>query len=91
MKKRLRVKLQVVKQTLLRQRHQPIPEQGAWLRAVVRGYFNYHAIPGNMAALEAFHTESVRYWLWALRRRSQRHERKSWAMSFSPRLSNVIA
>lgn len=72
-KKRLRTKLQVVKQTLLRQRHLPIPEQGAWLRAVVQGYFNYHAIPGNMAALEAFRKESVRYWLHALRRRSQRH------------------
>jgi hypothetical protein len=71
-KQRLRAKLQVVKQTLIVQRHRPIPEQGAWLRAVVQGYFNYHAIPGNMAALETFRTEAVRYWLSALRRRSQR-------------------
>lgn len=72
-KKRLRAKLQVVKQMLLRQRHMPIPEQGAWLRAVVQGWLNYNAVPGNMAALETFRLESVRYWLHALRRRSQRH------------------
>jgi hypothetical protein len=43
-----------------------------WLQAVVRGYFNYHAIPGNIAALEAFRTQAVRSWLFALPRRSQR-------------------
>ena len=37
-----------------------------------RGYFNYHAIPGNAAALELFRREVVRAWLHALRRRSQR-------------------
>ena len=31
--------------------HQPIPEQGKWLRQVVRGYFNYHAVPTNGRAL----------------------------------------
>jgi hypothetical protein len=66
-----------VKRTLLAQRHQPIPEQGTWLRRVVCGYGNYHAIPGNMAAVAAFRTQSVRYWLHALRRRGQ-HHRLSW-------------
>lgn len=77
MSKRLRAKLQEIKQVLLQRRHLPIPEQGAWLRAVVRGYFNYHAISGNLAALEAFRTQAVRYWLFALRRRSQR-SRLNW-------------
>jgi hypothetical protein len=72
MSKRLRAKLRAVKVTLFRQRHRPVPEQGRWLQGVVRGYFNYHAIPGNMAALEAFRTQAVRAWLHALRRRSQR-------------------
>ena len=90
MKKRLRAKLQVVNRRCslsgtCRSRNRHVVTGGG------SGYLNYHAIPGNMAALEAFRTVSVRYWLWALRRRSQRHERKSWAMSFSPRLSNVIA
>jgi group II intron reverse transcriptase/maturase len=75
--KRVRAKIQELKQALMRQRHAPIPEQGAWLRGVVRGYYNYHAIPGNMPALETLQTEMVRAWLHALRRRSQRH-RMSW-------------
>ncbi len=28
--------------------HQPIPVQGKWLRQVVRGYFNYYAVPTNI-------------------------------------------
>jgi group II intron reverse transcriptase/maturase len=78
MSSRLRAKLRGVKETLLRQRHRPLPEQGAWLQGVVRGYFHYHAIPGNMAAREAFRTQAVRSWLGALRRRSQR-ARLPWA------------
>jgi group II intron reverse transcriptase/maturase len=77
-RKRLRAKLQEVKRTLLAQRHRPISEQGTWLQRVVRGYFNYHAIHGNSAALDAFRTQVVRYWLRALRCRSQR-QRLSWA------------
>ena len=48
--KRLRAKLREVKEALLRRRHEPIPELGAWLRSVMRGYFNYHGVPGNTAA-----------------------------------------
>jgi RNA-directed DNA polymerase len=75
--KRLRAKLAAVKQTLVRQRHLPIPQQGAYLRSVVQGFLNYHAVPGNMPALEMFQRECVRNWLTALRRRSQRH-RMTW-------------
>ena len=75
--KRLRAKLREVRGTLLRRRHEPIAGLGKWLRSVVQGYFNYHAVPGNMAALEAFRTEAVRGWLRALRSRSQRH-RLTW-------------
>jgi group II intron reverse transcriptase/maturase len=75
--KRLRAKLAAVRQTLLRLRHLPLPQQGAYLRSVVRGFLNYHAVPGNMPALETFRRECVRHWLKALRRRSQRH-RMNW-------------
>ena len=34
--------------------HQPIPEQGQWLRQVVTGFFAYHAVPTNGRALAAF-------------------------------------
>jgi RNA-directed DNA polymerase len=75
--KRLRAKLGEVKQELTRRRHEPIPRQGKWLRGVVQGYFNYHGVSGNMAALEAFRVETTRSWLRTLRRRGQRR-RMTW-------------
>ena len=75
--KRLRAKLCEVKQAWMRWRHLPIPKLGGWLRGVVQGYYNDHAIPGNTAALEAFRTQTARCWLRALRRRSQRR-RLTW-------------
>src|SRR5262245_34676878 len=71
--KRLRAKLREVQAALLRRRHEPRLQQVTWLQGVVRGYYNYHAIPGNMPALETFRREVLRHWLRALRRRSQRH------------------
>jgi len=71
--KRMRAKLQAIRQALLRQRHRSVPELGRWLRRVVQGHFNYHAVPGNAKALIAFRTQVARAWLRALRRRSQRH------------------
>jgi RNA-directed DNA polymerase len=75
--KRLRARLAALKQALLRRRHEPIVQQAAWLRTVLQGYFQYHAVPGNWAALETFRTQAARAWLSALRRRSQRH-RLTW-------------
>ena len=77
LKKRLRSKLQAMKQELHKRRHEKISVTGKWLRAVVLGYLNYHAIPGNMRALRAFVNEVSQQWLQALRRRSQRH-RMNW-------------
>jgi RNA-directed DNA polymerase len=31
--------------------HDPVPHTGEWLKSVVQGYFNYHAVPGNMDSL----------------------------------------
>ena len=70
--KRLRAKLQAVKQQLQRRMHAPIEETGNWLRAVVQGYFNYHAVPGNGKRLKAFRDGVQRLWWQALRRRGQR-------------------
>ena len=72
-KKRLRSKLQEVRQELRKRWHGRIAETGDWLRTVVQGYFNYHAVPGNFVALQTFRREVARAWLAALRRRSQRH------------------
>jgi hypothetical protein len=51
---RMRAKLREIKEELRRRLHQPIPEQGHWLRQVVSGFFNYHAVPTNGRALVAF-------------------------------------
>ena len=72
MKRRLTAKLHEVKAELRRRLHQPVPEQGAWLQSVVRGYFAYHALPGNWKALGAFRTQCTRLWYRTLRRRSQK-------------------
>jgi len=72
MRKRLTAKLHEVKAELRRRMHRRCPEQGAWLRSVVRGYFAYHAIPGNWEALKAFRTQCTRLWYRTLRRRSQK-------------------
>jgi group II intron reverse transcriptase/maturase len=71
--KRMRTALKRIKQALYRWRHLPIPAQAAWLRRVVQGYLNYHAVPGNSEAITAFRLQVVRHWHKALRRRSQRH------------------
>jgi hypothetical protein len=70
--KRMRAKLGEVKDQLQRRRHQPIPEQGKWLRSVVQGHFAYYAVPGNIDAVNAFRKQTTRHWYKALRRRSQR-------------------
>lgn len=70
--KRTTAKLKVVKAELRRRMNDPIAETGKWLGQVVRGYFNYHAVPGNLQRLQTFRRETARHWLLTLRRRSQR-------------------
>ncbi|PYQ83365.1 MAG: group II intron reverse transcriptase/maturase [Acidobacteria bacterium] len=72
---RMRAKLRAIKQELRRRMHQSIPEQGKWLKQVVNGYFNYHAVPTNSHALVVFRDELIRGWRRSLRRRSQRGAR----------------
>ena len=38
---RMRAKLKEIKEETRRRRHQPVPEQGKWLRQVVSGFFEY--------------------------------------------------
>lgn len=77
--KRLRAKIREVKESLKRNRHRPIPEQGGWLRSVVQGHFKYYGVPGNRKALDAFRTQIGRDWLRALRRRSQKGVNLTWS------------
>ena len=75
---RMRAKLRMVKEDMRRRMHQPIPQQGKWLGYVVRGYFNYHAVPTNLRALVAFRAEIAKRWLRVLTRRSERSD-LTWA------------
>jgi retron-type reverse transcriptase len=72
-RKRLRAKLQEIKQQLRRRRHDPVAQTGEWLRSVVQGYFNYHAVPGNLDSLGTFRVRLLRLWRTQLLHRSQRH------------------
>jgi hypothetical protein len=74
---RMRAKLREVSEGLRWRMHQPIPEQGYWLRQVVTGFFAYHAVPTNSAALETFHHYVTDLWRRSLQRRSQK-DRITW-------------
>ena len=76
--KRLRKKVKGVREELRRIRHEDVSEQGRWLRSVVTGYFNYHAVPDNYRALARFKKLVSRAWLEALRRRSQKGRNLTW-------------
>ena len=75
---RMRARLREIKEQLRRRMHEAIPEQGRWLRAVVTGFFAYHAVPTNSRALGAFRHHVTKLWLRTLRRRSQK-DRLTWA------------
>ena len=76
-KKRMRAKLQAIKAELHRRMHEPPAQTGKWLESVVRGYFRYHAVPGNIGSLQLFRERLERLWRHVLRRRSEAH-RPSW-------------
>ena len=69
---RMRAKLQEIKEQLRQRMHDPIPEQGRWLKQVVTGFFAYHAVPTNARALGAFRHYVTDLWRRTLRRRSQK-------------------
>ena len=75
--RRLRARLAAIKLQLHRRMHRPVSETGGWLRSVVRGYYQYHAVPGNTLMLNRFRHRLVRLWRQALRRRGGRR-RPTW-------------
>jgi RNA-directed DNA polymerase len=74
---RMKIKLKEIKDRLRRRMHEPISTAGKWLGQVVRGYFNYHAVPTNGRSLVAFRRQVMRLWYRTLRRRGNRH-RVTW-------------
>jgi group II intron reverse transcriptase/maturase len=70
--KRMVAKLKQIKQKLRRRMHEPMEQIGAWLRSVSQGFYQYHAVPGNLRAMNAFRHRLRRLWRGTLRHRSQR-------------------
>ena len=73
-KKRMVAKLRAIKAELVRRKHEPSAQVGEWLKKVVQGYYQYHAVPGNMSQLSIFRHRVRRFWRAVLNRRSQRAE-----------------
>ncbi len=75
---RMRAKLQEIKEGLRQRWHKPIPDTGTWLGQIVAGYFAYHAVPTNSAAIGAFRYSVTVLWYRCLCRRSQK-ARLTWS------------
>jgi group II intron reverse transcriptase/maturase len=84
MGKRMAAKLKDIGEKLRQRMHAPTGRTAEWLISVVRGYFQYHAVPDNEERMRAFRQDVLRKWLRQLRRRSQR-SRWTWK-NFQERL-----
>lgn len=71
MRKRWQAKLKEIGRELRRRLHDPVPEQGAYLRSVLLGHYRYYGVPRNGPALSAFRNAVSWRWAQILRRRSQ--------------------
>ena len=60
-----------VKTELRRRMHDPIPEVGEYLRAVILGHVRYYGVPMNGPAIGAFRSAVAFTWWRVLRHRSQ--------------------
>jgi RNA-directed DNA polymerase len=71
-KKRMVAKLHAIKAELRRRMHEPSSVVGEWLQKVTLGYYQYHAIPGNLNRLRLFRHRLRLLWRGVLIRRSQK-------------------
>jgi group II intron reverse transcriptase/maturase len=81
MAKRMHGKLTEIKQMLRRRLHDRPREVGRWLHKVLQGFYNYHAVPGNLRRLWSMRFRLLHCWWRILRRRSQL--RVSWQRYFA--------
>jgi RNA-directed DNA polymerase len=81
MAKRMHAKLAEIKQQLRRRLHGQMREVGTWLLKVLQGFYNYHAVPGNLRRLWSMRYRLLHAWWRILGRRSQL--RMSWDRYFS--------
>ena len=71
-RKKRRAKLVSLKEESRRRRHDPVPEQYAWMSQVLQGHYRYYGVPNNYRALDQFQRRVARMWHRSLQRRSQR-------------------
>lgn len=72
MRQKMLKKLKEVNLELRRRRHQPVDEQGRYVRALVGGHVRYYGVPFNSRAIRAFRILVIRLWKKWLGRRSQK-------------------
>ena len=58
------------------------------LFGVLNGYYNYHAVPGNLRSLWVFRNQVAQHWWRVLRRRSQK-ARQRW-VDFAPLIPQFL-
>jgi len=81
----MRVKVKTIRGELRQRMRHPIPEQGKWLRMVLRGHYQYYGVPKNYETLWTFRYQTTLLRKRALERRGQRSEilweRMNWLAS----------
>jgi group II intron reverse transcriptase/maturase len=77
-RKKFQAKLADLKAKLRKQRHADLREVGSWLQGVIRGWYQYYAVPGNYPRLQQFRDAIQEMWFRLLRRRSQRGRCLTW-------------
>jgi len=70
--KKLCKKLQDTKEKIRRRMHRDVEETLDWLKSLLRGYYQYFAVPGNLSKLRAFRHHIGMYLFKILRRRSHK-------------------
>ena len=78
-RKKFQAKLAELQAKLKRSMHADPKSVGAWLQSVIRGWYQYYAVPGNYKRLQQFRNAIQGMWLRTLHRRSQRGRRFTWA------------
>ena len=71
-RKKRNAKLASLDDEMRERRHEPVPEQFAWLSSVLRGHYGYYGVPTNYRALHQFRERVRARWHRQLQRRSQR-------------------
>jgi RNA-directed DNA polymerase len=72
MRRSWQAKLREIKAELCRRLHEPVPEMGVYVRAVLLGHMHYYAVPLNAVSVSHFRMALGRIWWRVLKRRSQK-------------------